>query len=411
MNIKYCIGMLHLFLSNNRNALVDRCLLKVAQRSESKAAHASSLYGIPVFLDELIETLQIEQSASPLSSRRVSGPAGGPSHSSKLGHTAKLHGRELSEHGFTLEQVVHDYGDLCQAITDLASELNANIEIDEFRTLNRCLDNGIADAVTEFSYQRRLISDDRQEQALNHHRGVLVQEMRDHVNAAVHALAAIKSGQAGFGGATSGVLERSLAGMQTIVNRSVAEARVDAGLPVNRELILVEGFIAEIKEAAQLEAQSYGCDFATYVVGLDLAVKADRSLLSSAVGNLLQNAFKFTHRGSKVTLTAYADGNNVLMDVQDHCGGLGHINKQDLFLPFKQMGTQNSGTGLGLSICQRSVQANQGVLTVRDLPGSGCVFTISLPRSPLAESGAANPVASVVPRLALKDSAGLLVHR
>lgn len=389
--------MLHLFLSNNRSALVDRCLLKVAQRSESRAEHAASLYGIPVFLDQLIETLQIEQGASPMSSRKVSGPSGGPSEQSKLGQTAKLHGRELSNHGFTVEQVVHDYGDLCQAITDLASELEADIEVKEFRTLNRCLDNGIADAVTEFSYQRRLISDDREEQALNHRVGVLVHEMRDHVNAAVQALAAIKTGQAGFGGATSAVLDRSLAGMRTIVNRSFAEARVVAGLPVTQELIDVDGFIVDIKQAAQLEARSRGCEFVTYVVGLDLAVKADRDLLSSAVGNLLQNAFKFTHPGSRVSLTAYAEGSNVLMDVQDHCGGLGHINKEELFLPFKQMGTHNAGVGLGLSICRRNVEANQGKLSVRDLPGSGCVFTISLPRCKMPADVIASPVVSVLP--------------
>ena len=68
--------------------------------------------------------------------------------------TATLHGRELLDGGYTIDQVVHDYGDLCQAITDLAFERNWPIQVDEFRTLNRCLDNGIADAVTEFTAQR-----------------------------------------------------------------------------------------------------------------------------------------------------------------------------------------------------------------------------------------------------------------
>ena len=49
--------------------------------------------------------------------------------------------------GYTADQVVHDYGDLCQAITDLAFERDAPFAVDEFRTLNRCLDNAIADAV------------------------------------------------------------------------------------------------------------------------------------------------------------------------------------------------------------------------------------------------------------------------
>ncbi len=50
--------------------------------------------------------------------------------------------------------MVHDYGDLCQAITDLAVERDVPFATPEFRTLNRCLDNAIADAVTEFSFQR-----------------------------------------------------------------------------------------------------------------------------------------------------------------------------------------------------------------------------------------------------------------
>ena len=47
---------------------------------------------------------------------------------------------------------------------------------------------------------------------------------------------------------------------------------------------------------------------------------------------------------------------------------------------FGQIGSDRSGLGLGLAICKRSVEANNGVLRVRDVPGSGCVFTIDLPR-------------------------------
>lgn len=389
--------MLHLFLSNNRSTLIDRCLLKVAQRSEPTVDQVTSLYGIPLFLDQLIETLQIEQTDFPKEGRRVSGPPGGPSVNSEVGQSAKSHGRELSENGFTLEQVVHDYGDLCQAITDLALELEVDIQIGEFRTLNRCLDNGIADAVTEFAYQRRLISDDREEQAMNHRVGVLIHELRDHLDAAIHAVSAIKSGQAGFGGATGAVLDRSLGGMRTIIQRTLAEARLVAGLPPNHELIAMDGFIADIYDAATLEARSYGCELKTHVMGLGLTVDADRNLLSSAIANLLQNAFKFTHPGTLVSLTVYAEGEHVLIDVQDHCGGLGNINKEDLFLPFKQLGSRKIGVGLGLSICRRSVEANHGALSVRDLPDVGCVFTISLPRCSIPDPVSTGPVEHVLP--------------
>ena len=53
-----------------------------------------------------------------------------------------------------MSQVVHDYGDVCQAITDLAVEAAKPISADDFRTLNRCLDDAIAGAVTEYGRER-----------------------------------------------------------------------------------------------------------------------------------------------------------------------------------------------------------------------------------------------------------------
>ena len=55
-----------------------------------------------------------------------------------------------------------------------------------------------------------------------------------------------------------------------------------------------------------------------------------------------------------------------------------------MFLPFTQGSADKSGLGLGLSIARRVIEANQGTLSVRDQPGSGCVFTIDLPRCAMA---------------------------
>jgi signal transduction histidine kinase len=121
------------------------------------------------------------------------------------------------------------------------------------------------------------------------------------------------------------------------------------------------------------------------VVDPALAVHADRESLISAVGNLLQNAFKFTRQHSEVSLSAYAAADRILIDVEDSCGGLPPGDFEKMFTPFTQGSTDRSGLGLGLSICRRSVEANNGALRVRDLPGSGCIFTIDLPRHALPE--------------------------
>ena len=377
---------MHEFLTANRAELIARCRVKVALRAPPGMPENELAHGVSIFLDQLIKTLIVEQTASPLQSRRVSGPSGGGTPVlSEIGESATLHGKELQAHGFTVEEVVHDYGDLCQAISDLAVETSAPIGVDEFRTLNRCLDNAIANAVTEFGYQRDFIVADKQTIALNERLGFFAHELRNQLCTATLALSIIKQGNVGLGGATGGVLDRALVGLSNLIDRSLAEVRMTAGMPIQHRLYSLADFIAETKLSASLEADVKDCVLVVSDVDPLLAVDVDRDLLLSAVGNLLQNAFKFTHPHTEVTLNAYALANRILIDVLDHCGGLSPGSAESMFTPFVQEGEDRSGLGLGLSIARRSVEANGGVLSVRNLPGTGCVFTIDLPRHSLAE--------------------------
>jgi len=381
---------MHRFLSTHRTELIARCRAKVANRDVAGSDKRELEHGITIFLDQLIKTLQVELTPHPMRSRKVSGPSGGGKPMlSEMGESAAAHGRELLEHGFTVEELVHDYGDLCQAIMDLACELEVSIEVDEFRTFNRCLDNAIANAVTEFAYQRDFRMADRQADSLNERLGYFAHELRNHLGTATMALTVIKSGNVGHGGATGAVLDRSLVSLRNLIDRSLAEVRMTAGMPAQHALFSLADFIVEIKLAGELEAEVKGCTLAVSRVDPLLAVDADRDLLFSAVGNLLQNAFKFTHPGSEVTLNAYAVANRILIDVEDNCGGLPAGDTERLFHPFVQSDENRSGVGLGLSIARRSVEANDGGLTVRDVPGSGCVFTIELPRWSVPEPAAA----------------------
>lgn len=377
--------MLHQFLTANRSELIARCQSKVAQRPAPRATTREMEYGIPLFLDQLIETLRLETTADPMLSRAVSGESGGgvPTES-ELGKSAALHGRELLQQGFTIEQVVHDYGDLCQAITDLAVEMCAQIEIDEFRTLNRCLDNGIADAVLAFTTQRDIILAGEHVEASNERFGSFAHELRNHLMTATLVFGAIKSGSVPLGGATSAMLDRSLVNMGNLVDRSLAKIRIEAEIPARLQLFSLAEFIADVNVSASLEAQVRECALTVNPVDPNLAVNADRELLFAAVGNLLQNAFKFTHRHSEVSLRAYTTGDRILIEVEDRCGGLPPDFAEDMFRPFVQGAKDRTGVGLGLSISRKSVEANEGVLNVRDLPGLGCVFTVDLPHHILA---------------------------
>ena len=373
--------MLHEFLAKNRRALIDRCRETVSLRSGT-AITEELPHGVTVFLDQLIETLRAEQTADPLRSQEISGlPGGLVPDPSEISASATRHGKELIGSGFTIEEVVHDYGDLCQAISDLAMETDTEVGADEFRTLNRCLDTAIAKAVTEYVHQRDLLAASRQASALNERLGVFAHELRNLLLAAKLARKAIKAGTVGVDGATGGVLDRSLAGMGHLIDRSLTEVRVGAGIGEQKYLFSLADFIAEIKLSALLDAEVKGRSLIVSQVDRSLALDADRDLLLAAVGNLLQNAFKFCDaQAGVIKLDARAAGDRILIEVQDDGEGISEQAMQTLFQPFTQVGNDRSGMGLGLSISRRSVEANHGTLSVRSAPVKGCVFIIDLPR-------------------------------
>ncbi|MGZ5073661.1 MAG: sensor histidine kinase [Usitatibacter sp.] len=371
--------MLHAFLTANRAELIARCRAKVALRSAPKATASEMEHGIPLCRDQLVTTLR-EENARP---SRIS---------TEMGETATRHGRELLQHGFTVDQVVHDYGDLCQAITELAVESAAPIAVDEFRVLNRCLDDAIAGAVTEYANERDVLIADKGARESSEERGSFVHELRNLLNAASLARTAMKGGGVGLTGATGAVLDRSLIGLRNLIDRSMLDVRAISRLPAQPKVVSLAHFILDVRIASLLEAQSRRCAFTFSEVDPKLAIEVDRDLLFSAVGNLLQNAFKFTRPHTEVSLNAYAQGDRILIDVTDHCGGLPPGDAQKMFLPFVQGSNDKSGLGLGLSIARRAVEANKGSLRVRDIPGKGCVFTIDLPRHALPESSGLSSV-------------------
>ena len=374
---------MHQFLLDNRADLIERCKAKVAKRPERAATPAQLANGIPIFIDQLTRTLGAEENGLDAESMRISGASGGDALMlSEIGVSAAVHGGELLQLGFTVDAVVHDYGDLCQAITDLALENGAPFTIDEFRTLNRCLDNAIADAVIEFGIQRDALVARARTAAENERLGVLVHELRNVLQTATLAYQALELGLLPVAGATGALVRRCLTSLATMLGESMSQVRGVANTPVG-EIFSVAEFIADAERAAGYDAAARGCSLETLPVDPFLGISGDRERLLAALANLLQNAFKFTHAGTLVALKTHADGILIFIEVSDHCGGLAHGAAETMFKPFTQSGEDRSGLGLGLSIARRAVEADGGELSVRDVPGTGCVFTIELPQRAL----------------------------
>jgi hypothetical protein len=212
--------MLHEFLTSNRQLLISRCREKVAGRFEPTETEATIDHGVPLFLQQLVETLRDEQDAGIRSVDREQTPA-----PTEIGRAAALHGAELLRQGFTVDQVVHDYGDVCQCVTALAIEQEIPISTDDFRTLNRCLDNAIADAVASYGSARQT-SIDRQAETLQQRLIVFSAEHRRLTSIAIQSFAAIKTGDIGISGATGTLLAHALEELCSLTDRALPEIRL-----------------------------------------------------------------------------------------------------------------------------------------------------------------------------------------
>jgi len=352
------------FLATHRQTIITNSRAKVASRAAPRATSIELQTGVPLFLDQLIATLHLQE-ATP-----------GPHSDRLIGLSAAKHGKALHEIGFTPAQVIHDYGDVCQAVTELAAKLDAPITADEFGTLNRCLDEAMAEAISEFGRQRELsISDDETERL-----GFFAHELRNLLSNSMLAFEVLKGGSVGVGGSTGTLLGRNLTRMRDLIDRSLAEVRLKAGIK-RREPVLLSEFIEEVEIAATIEAKARGLELTVTPVPQGASVEVDRQILAAAVANLLQNAFKFTRPGGHVLVRTHADADRVSIAIEDECGGLAG-SPEDLFALFEQRSKDRSGLGLGLAIARQGVNANGGEIDARNIAGRGCIFTVSLPRRP-----------------------------
>ena len=203
--------MLHEFVTANREEIIRRCRAKVATRVDPTPTIAEIDHGVPMFLDQLLDELRH-----------------GPSPDLNIAKTATQHGHDLLMQGYTVSQVVHDYGDVCQSVTELACERDAEISTADFRTLNRCLDDAIAGAVTEYGRERAQPGQ-RDDTIAGSRRETVVRDLLKAIHISKFAFDAIRSGSVGVAGSTGTVLSLGLDTASDLAERLLAEVLAPGG--------------------------------------------------------------------------------------------------------------------------------------------------------------------------------------
>ncbi|MEK6775243.1 MAG: HAMP domain-containing sensor histidine kinase [Bdellovibrionota bacterium] len=353
--------MLHEFLQANRDEILELSAEKTKQLAGIRSDSAQLKVGLPLFYEQLIKVLEQKLSNHPRDEMLMA---------------AASHGKEFLNLGYSLSHVVHSYGSMCQDITELATQKNADISPQEFNILNSCLDIAIASAVSEFQFRSNEASEERELK----HLGFLAHELRNALSSATVAQEMIKAGLVGVGGSTASVLEANLARMRNLIDRSLSEVRMraDSDLLVEKFRLsdLFDQIVITAKADASKKNQTIDID-----VDWKIEIEADRQFILSAIANIIQNAIKYSKSGAKILLRGKLTGDRVLIEVEDECGGIKIDKISSLFKPFVQESIDRSGLGLGLTITQRAVLLSQGKIQVQNNPGAGCIFIIDIPQN------------------------------
>ncbi|MBC7974812.1 MAG: HAMP domain-containing histidine kinase, partial [Myxococcales bacterium] len=277
--------------------------------------------------------------------------------------------------GFSLDSVVREYGALRDAIVVTARALGVSPTFDELQCVFGSTISGIARAVSEYARQR----DAEQQRLHNEHIAFIAHELRNPLASATTAYEVLKlQGALPAEARASLALGRGLLSMQELIDHALSVARVASGIELRREPVVLSELLAEAELVAAGEAEARKVQIHVHVEA-DVTIDGDRRLLRSAINNIVRNAVKYTALGSEIEIRTRVDGDHVLIEVEDGCGGLPAGKLEAAFAPFVRLTTREPGFGLGLAIAKQAVDAHAGTIRVQNLPGKGCIFVLELP--------------------------------
>jgi signal transduction histidine kinase len=230
---------------------------------------------------------------------------------------------------------------------------------------------------------------------------ILSHELRNPLAALSNSLYVLKRSQPGSERAerAMAVMERQIERVALLITTLTDTARITQGkIQLHRAVVDVSEALRHVAEEWERMFVSREVQLCVKLPGKPVWVSADADRLGQIVGNLLDNAARFTPAGGRVTLTAECDGaaRRARIRVQDSGVGLDAALQERLFEPFTQADTSlahsRGGLGLGLALVKGLVELHGGSVRAESAgPGLGSLFTVELPLASEPPPDAATP--------------------
>jgi signal transduction histidine kinase len=284
------------------------------------------------------------------------------------------HGAQRLRVGFDLIEVIREYEILTECRLDEVQALGGSITIDAFRHVQRLLDAGRAQAVE--AYVRRRDEDMAREHA--QHVAFIAHELRNPLMTASMAMTVLRKSARPEDEWALSRLARNLATVRELIDQVLVADRLQGHVHLQRAALDLRTLLEEAITDARLTAEQRHVAL-VLDASESLPFSGDERLLRSAINNVLGNAIKFTHEGESVIVSGSREQGSLVIRVEDRCGGLPDTNPQELFKPFVQGNSNRTGFGLGLAIVKQALEEHGGHVSVQNLPGKGCVFSLELP--------------------------------
>ncbi len=160
-------------------------------------------------------------------------------------------------------------------------------------------------------------------------------------------------------------------------------SRFEAGkMPIELEENDLSDLIREIGNEVRSLIDTKGLTIEVHSGPLTM-IYFDTMLIRRVLMNLISNAVKFTSEGGRVSVVLEEDSQDVRVRVSDTGVGISESEQKRLFLEFSQISTSSGpeSSGLGLAISKKIIEAHDGRISVRSVPGEGSHFTFSIPKS------------------------------